>query len=318
MSRIFLSYSSRDKTTAVDFAEALRSLGHELVIDVDSLVAGDDWRDILMDGLQNADGLVILVTESSLNSPFVLSELGAARAFARASKDSFIVPVVLDGISIPAVIQDLLVVQGKSSDLKEIAVKVDAAIASHVGRQQGIRKREEQRQQEIVGTAAEFVGPHKKLMEERKRRERMIAFRWAVLGFALLLLAFWIAYCNFVVSINSIELTGQQYFVLGLRGVFAVGILIYGAKTAFTFSRANSREAVRSSDRVYASSFGEFFLQIFGTSASTEDVKDIFLMRHVDSDSKASGKTDVKDEDLDPKTVSSVTELLKTIGNLRP
>ena len=131
MSRLFLSYSNRDKEIAVSFAEALRKRGHELTFDVESVVAGDNWRELLMEGLRQADGLVVLMAESSLSSQFVLSEIGAARAFASGSRESFIIPVALDGIEIPPVIQDLYVVQGESNNLEPVAAEVDAAILSH-------------------------------------------------------------------------------------------------------------------------------------------------------------------------------------------
>ena len=79
-------------------AERLKLVGNEITIDVESTSAGQDWRGRLSEGLRNAEVFIVLVSQSSIRSPFVQQELGAARAYAAESDRMLVVPVLIDDI----------------------------------------------------------------------------------------------------------------------------------------------------------------------------------------------------------------------------
>jgi hypothetical protein len=60
---IFLSYQSQDLEPAKLLKTALETKGHEVIIDMTGVVAGDDWRRVLMEKLQSADAMVVLLSE---------------------------------------------------------------------------------------------------------------------------------------------------------------------------------------------------------------------------------------------------------------
>jgi hypothetical protein len=133
MARLFVSYSSRDADVAHRLAQGLRDVGHQIAIDVDSLVPGVEWRRELLDKLLLSDGVVVVLTENALNSPFVLTEIGAARASAR----HFLVPVTFGPLPLHPVVQDIWTIRQPSAspaNVRAAVAKVDAAVKTHLER----------------------------------------------------------------------------------------------------------------------------------------------------------------------------------------
>jgi hypothetical protein len=133
MARLFVSYSSRDADVAHRLAEGLRGLGHQIAIDVDSLVPGVEWRRELLDKLLLSDGVVVVLTENALGSPFVLTEIGAARASSR----HFLIPVTFGPPPRHPVVQDVWTIRQPSAspaNVRAAIAKVDDAVKMHLQR----------------------------------------------------------------------------------------------------------------------------------------------------------------------------------------
>ena len=75
---------------------------------------GSDWRNDLLHELKNSDGVLVLITENSLNSKYVISEIGTTRALI-GDNDKFLIPVIKGNFEVPDFIKDLycLVVKDK-------------------------------------------------------------------------------------------------------------------------------------------------------------------------------------------------------------
>ena len=135
MAKFFLSYRVIERDTARLFQEALKKRGHEVAFDVDALVIGSSWRDALMQSLSSADAAIVLLTPSSLQSHMVISEVGAARAFATTEKRMALLPVLIGVDRIPTFIQDLFVLRADTATpekVEEIATEIDRAIIAHL------------------------------------------------------------------------------------------------------------------------------------------------------------------------------------------
>jgi len=74
---IFISYSKKDVDTARVIAALLEAQGYSVWWDT-SLVAGDQFRKVIMKELEAAKAVVVLWTENSVNSDWVQSEAGRA------------------------------------------------------------------------------------------------------------------------------------------------------------------------------------------------------------------------------------------------
>lgn len=133
MAHLFISYSSRDAAVASQLAAGLRARHHRISIDVDSLVPGVEWRRELMDKLLTSDGVVVVLSPNALDSPFVLTEIGAARASSRL----FLIPVTFGEVPHHPVIQDIYGIRRPDDSTAEVATaieQIDAAVRAHLRR----------------------------------------------------------------------------------------------------------------------------------------------------------------------------------------
>lgn len=135
MAKFFLSYRVLERDIARLFQEALGRLGHQVAWDVDALVVGSGWRDALMQSLSSADAVVVLLTPESIQSQMVISEVGAARAFATTEKRIALLPILIGLNEIPSFIQDLFVLRMDTAtpeNVEKIAADIDRAIKAHL------------------------------------------------------------------------------------------------------------------------------------------------------------------------------------------
>ncbi|MGA9995813.1 MAG: toll/interleukin-1 receptor domain-containing protein [Pyrinomonadaceae bacterium] len=78
MRRIFLSYASVDKACATLLRKLLAHQPNLRIFTNDSLSAGENWESKLKSELTSCDLFVVLVSPASVESDWVLHELGAA------------------------------------------------------------------------------------------------------------------------------------------------------------------------------------------------------------------------------------------------
>ncbi len=88
--RIFISHSSKDKWAARRIAKDIEELGHEAFLDEKDIVTGDAIDVSIRQNLKGSDHFLLLLSPASLNSPWVLVELGGAVAL-----EKRIVPILL-------------------------------------------------------------------------------------------------------------------------------------------------------------------------------------------------------------------------------
>jgi hypothetical protein len=77
--KLFLAYAKADHAFAEKVARGLRQDGIEISSDRD-ITKGDDWGEQLQVSLKESDGVVVILSDASLDSSFVMMELGAAKA----------------------------------------------------------------------------------------------------------------------------------------------------------------------------------------------------------------------------------------------
>ena len=135
MATLFLSYKLEDRDLASMLQKELESLGHTIRIDSNAVVVGSEWRDSLMRALMDSDAVVPLITERALQSPFVISEIGAARAFGQTQKKMALLPVIIGDMPIPPFIQDLYIIRIHEDPPKSLSLPasdIDKAVKAHL------------------------------------------------------------------------------------------------------------------------------------------------------------------------------------------
>lgn len=90
--RIFLSHASDDISNAHKLERLLSKHSNVRVFSTENLSAGEDWQSILKDELSNCDVFFVMLSPNTINSKWVLQELGAAWAMDK--------PIVVSGTNI--------------------------------------------------------------------------------------------------------------------------------------------------------------------------------------------------------------------------
>src|SRR5262249_6869733 len=88
--KIFISHSSKDKWLARHIAKDLRELGVETFLDTRDLQTGQRIDESVQTHLIDCDDFLILLSPASLNSHWVLVELGGALSLRKR-----VVPILL-------------------------------------------------------------------------------------------------------------------------------------------------------------------------------------------------------------------------------
>jgi hypothetical protein len=92
--RIFISYAREDQSAASALADALESRSVTVWWDT-KLIAGHNFRDSLLDEINRADAVVVLWSEYSIRSGFVIDEASEGR------RQEKLIPISIDGTGPP-------------------------------------------------------------------------------------------------------------------------------------------------------------------------------------------------------------------------
>jgi hypothetical protein len=133
MARVHIAYRSHDRQLALDLKAELEKKDHLVTIDVKFLVAGHHWRRRIDEAVAAADFLVVLLTARAvdpqtgmINSHWIAADIGAARY-----SEKVVLPVLLDGIQFPELINDIYCIRPDNDSLADAAASLDRAIAVH-------------------------------------------------------------------------------------------------------------------------------------------------------------------------------------------
>jgi len=107
--KVFISHASEDKERfVIDFARKLRANGVDAWLDNWEMLPGDSLVDkIFEEGIKEADSFIIVLSNHSVNKPWIREELNAS-FIKRIDKNSKIIPIVLDKCSVPECLQSTI------------------------------------------------------------------------------------------------------------------------------------------------------------------------------------------------------------------
>jgi len=131
---VFLSHATEDKVRfVIPFATALRARGIDVWLDKWEIVAGDSLvQKIFDEGLSRADAVLIVLSATSVTKKWVREELDAS-VVAKITKGTRLIPVVLDGIEVPAPLKHTVWVA--VSDSTQFGTAVDQVVSALFGAQ---------------------------------------------------------------------------------------------------------------------------------------------------------------------------------------
>lgn len=100
--RIFISHSHRDKAAVERIAERLKADGHDVWIDSQRLLPGDNILQKIEQGLAAADALIVVVSANSFRSQWVQHEFSAIAFQQISTREQRVIPVRIDQSEVPS------------------------------------------------------------------------------------------------------------------------------------------------------------------------------------------------------------------------
>lgn len=311
MAKIFVSYSRRDSPYVQEIVSLLKLSGHKIVVDVDSISAGQNWQQTLAEGLKISDVFIVFISSNSVVSQNVLSEMGAAKAYASESNRMLFIPVVIDDVEIPTLIQSLFFIHALEFNIAEVVSKIEGAIASFFGRKAAEEEKKKALSQRMEINAAEYINEAMTLLEKLETRNRYIGVVWYIAGFLSLIAGIVFGVISIIGANSANDRAWPDLLFLGLKGVVVVGLLGACSKYAFTLGKSYVSESLKSADRIHAISFGRFFLRVYGENASWPEVKEVFQHWNID---RGTNFNSLAVADFDPKFIEALVEVTKALS----
>ncbi len=106
--RVFISHSHKDRTAVDRIVSRLEEDGHEVWVDWLKLQPGDNFQERILEALERADVLIVVISENSFRSEAVQREFSTI-AFQQISKNERrIIPIRIDQSAVPSYLSDRL------------------------------------------------------------------------------------------------------------------------------------------------------------------------------------------------------------------
>ena len=310
MAKIYISHAKSDFGLAREISTRLKALGHELWSD-ENLKAGTDWRSQLQENLAEADAVVVLITEKSAGSQWVISEASTMLAYARERGRGGVIPVWFDEVELPPILQSIQARPADREKIDELVQVISNAVESVVGVDLAKETRRQERRELLERVASDFIAKSQDNLQRREKSYRTQANVWYVVSCSVLVLgaalSFWRA--------GNIDYVSSNLFALlevVVLGAISVGLIVGIAKFAFTLGKSYMVEALRNADRSHAISFGEFYLRSYGAESDWAELKEAFQHWNIDTGSAFNTQ---KTEDFDPKVIETALALAKILAD---
>jgi TIR domain len=315
MASIYISHSRKDRELATQVALELRDAGQNVFIDIAGLTPGADWRTALTKALSEADVILVLITVNSESSKWVMSEIGAARAYQQTRGDIMLIPVVVGEVELPPLISDIQAIFSREGNAKNIAMQVVAAVNQFVGIKAAKQAERKEIQERIEKPAADYIEEALDSLGSREKRYRKFGFGWYAAGFIALIAGIATSVVLSRDAMARIGVPGNQwplFAYLALKSLIIIGLLVATSKYSFSLGRSYMTESLKNSDRLHAISFGKFYLRVYGEKATWAEIKEAFQHWNIATDS-AFSQLDPKE--FDPNFLGAALDFAKAISN---
>ena len=130
--KVFISHATEDKERFVrEFATKLRARGIDAWVDEWEIFPGDSLvQKIFNEGLKQASAVIVILSQTSVNKPWVREELDAAFV-KRVNQGSKLIPVVIDNCEVPTVLHSTA--WQKIADISSYEKEFDRIVTSILG-----------------------------------------------------------------------------------------------------------------------------------------------------------------------------------------
>lgn len=313
MTNVFLSYSNKDKDLASIFINKLKDFDIKVFVDVLDLKVGDNWSEVLNNGLRNSDAVVILITKNSISSDNVSSELYASLGYMQERGKPRILPIIFDDVPIPDPLKHILVLRADRENLDLMMYKLKESIARITG--ELIAKADEKKESidKVEKSAEQYIQESLKELRMREKNYKLISYFCYVVSCASLVgcIILTLLRGNTLLEFD-VNTKVFKYIEFSLLNILIISLIIALARLAFILGKSFMVEALRNADRIHAISFGEFYLKAYGDKADWKEIKEAFQHWNIDNGSSFISQST---KDFDPELIQHLIEFTKVIKN---
>ena len=311
--RIFISHSYKDIELADRLSLLIEKQGHEIVkYDTVSYVDSNTaLKNNIKKLLKESDAMILLYTENSTESNWVNFEFAAFAEYSKLSNNSkAIFPVIIGDIAAPSYLDSYRYIKASPKDIDSVALKILTFLSKFQGELIAKEEQANTVKERIERSSADYVQETLSRLESRERSLNKKASIWYIIGYTSLVLSIIIAglFTIFSSLIKSDNWLGIA--LLGLKSAVIIVLLIASSKYCFNLAKTYMNESLKNSDRIHAISFGKFYLQIFGNSVDSKDVKEVFGDWNLD---KQSNFLKMDSNDYDPHLIELIIKTIETI-----
>ncbi|MDN3379726.1 MULTISPECIES: toll/interleukin-1 receptor domain-containing protein [unclassified Pseudoalteromonas] len=311
MSKIFISHSHQDKALHGALKDALIEIGHD-VVGVDSLSVGANISKALNELLHAADAVVAIITEDSLSSKNVISEITVAQAQMDAIDSKIFMPVIVGNIEIPSFLRERLAVMVpdfSNENLTKVVSNIHRAVEHNLAIRTERKRAQKEQASKLEVSKTEFIKEAEERLTKKEASLGLSANIWYGIGYGALILGVLAALLLIKESLGGkVDTTG--IILLSIKGLIGVGLLVASSKYAFSLGKSYMNESLKNSDRLHAISFGKFYLQVYGDVVTPDDVKEVFQHWNIDKDSSF---RELGSDNFDPRIFESAIEIARVL-----
>lgn len=131
MSEVFISHRSADSAAAEQLARDVQGAGHHVWLDEWAIDIGDSIVERMEEGLQGSAYLILCYSDAGVMAPWISREWMSALARQMEGQEIRILPVILTGKTVPAILSDIRTADlrtdwAKGLDLVLRSIKLDS------------------------------------------------------------------------------------------------------------------------------------------------------------------------------------------------
>jgi hypothetical protein len=259
---------------------------------------------------------VVFVLSSPERSQNLERDIEYSEAYSDGVNELLVALLILPGAWSPDILRDNVeVIELDSANVEQACSAINSALVKFELGRTGRRVEREEIQKAVQVNLASFVQVAIDSQKSYESQHRTSARIWYGIGFVALFLSFT---TTFILAYNltvagggsSVQSDWSRTLSLALLNVVGIAILAAIARYCYSLGKSYMSESLKSSDRIHAIRFGEFFLNIFGSKASTEDIKDAFQHWNIDRNSTFSTLDSAQ---IDPQVLSAAVQIISSV-----
>lgn len=314
MASIVISGHEENNEFISKLVSSLSSLNHN--VSIMKLREGEylpNNRDYIRQALKQVDAFVVLLSKKSIFSKDVEAEIKIAKSIAGYSDIIKIIPVIIDNTEISFNLSGYDYIFLKDKSIDDLAIEIGDSVDSHKKR---LKRMEEEKEKKLTAVKVDLAAFVKEAISNQKEYaadHKKSAQQWYKIGYSSLIAGLFATIISGYVSFASSADTFNYARAISVSflNIILISILAALARYAYSLGKSYMSESLKASDRIHAIQFGEFFLQAYGTQASSMEVREVFQHWNIDRNSTFSSLDSAQ---IDPQIAQLIVQIVSAIS----